>query len=215
MQIFALKAKYTLDLGNGVDLMARYKWISDEDNRVTDPNKLTDAYDGFPLATAELNPDWIPNLGLNGCLECDDRRADYDTFGFSAGYQIFPELYATLIYEHHQAELIDGTIDVAPVAVGFELSNDYGFAEYMTGKHVKDRLALNFSYILSGVEFGGTIDYFWGSFEPYFYTDSDGRRVELIPRQGASYVSTPMGNISIDEVSLSHYRMKIWMKVNF
>jgi len=215
MQIFALKAKYTLDLGNGVDLMARYKWISDEDDRVTDPSKLTDAYDGFPLATAELNPDWIPNVGLNGCLECDDRRADYDTFGVSAGYQIFPELYATLIYEHHQVELIDGTIDVAPVAAGFELSNDYGFAEYMTGKHVKDRLGLNFSYILSGVEFGGTIDYFWGSFEPYFYTDSDGRRVELIPRQGASYVSTPMGNISIDEVSLRHYRMKIWMKVNF
>jgi len=35
-----------------------------------------------------------------------------------------------------------------------DLSNDYGFTEYLTGKHTKDRLGLNFSYILSGVEFG-------------------------------------------------------------
>jgi len=215
MQIFALRAKYTLDLGKGVDLMARYKWISDEDDRVTDPSKLTDAYDGFPLAGGALNPDWIPNVGLNGCLECDDRQADFDTFGLSAGYQLLPELYATLIYEHHEVELIDGTIDVAPVGVASELGNDFGYIEYMTGKHTKDRLGLNFSYILSGVEFGGTIDYFWGTYEPYFYTDSDGRRVELIPRQGATYISTPMGNISTDEVSLGHYRMKIWMKVAF
>jgi len=208
MEIFALKAKYTLDLGKGVDLMARYKWISDEDDRVTRASLLTDAYDGFPLAGAALNPDWIPNVGLNGCLGCDDRQADYDTFGFSAGYQLFPELYATLIYEHHRVELIDGTIDVAPVGAGGELSNDFGYIEYLTGQHIKDRLALNFSYILSGVEFGGTIDYFWGSYEPYFYTDSNGRRVALIPAAGATYIST-------DEVSLSHYRMKIWMKVKF
>ncbi|MCK7474109.1 MAG: hypothetical protein MZV49_12615 [Rhodopseudomonas palustris] len=32
----AAGAKYTLDVGNGVDLMARYKYISDEDDRVTE-----------------------------------------------------------------------------------------------------------------------------------------------------------------------------------
>jgi hypothetical protein len=115
-----------------------------------------------------------------------------------------------------RVELLPHVCDVSDVQRALERPVlSYGYAEYLTGKHTKDRLGLNFSYILSGVEFGGTIDYFWGSYEPYFYTDSDGRRVELIPGAGATYIATPMGNISIDEVSLSHYRMKIWMKVNF
>ncbi len=186
MQIFALRAMYTLDVGNGVDLMARYKYISDEDDRVTRRSSLTDAYDGFPGATGSMNPDWIPNVGLGGCLSCDDREADYDTFGLSAGYQLTPDLYATLIYEFHQVELIDGTIDVAPVGLGFEASNDFGFAEYVTGKTTKNRLGLDFSYFLSGVEFGGTIDYLWGDYDPSFYTDSDGRRVRLKPAPGVT-----------------------------
>ena len=79
---------YTLDIGNGIDLMARYKYISDEDDRVTKSRFLTDAYDGFPAAAGAINPDWIPNVGLGGCVGCDDREADYDTFGISAGYQL-------------------------------------------------------------------------------------------------------------------------------
>jgi len=213
MEIFALKVKYTLDVGNGVDLMARYKYISDEDNRVTNASLLTDAYDGYPNASAQVNPDWIPNVGLGGCVGCDDRKADYDTYGLSAGYQLTQDLYAKLIYEHQEVELIDGTVDVAPVGLGFEASNDYGFAEYLTGKHVKDRIGMTFSYLLSGVEFGGTVDYFWGTYDPEFYTDLDGKRVKLVP--SGTYVDTPLGKISTDDVTLGAYRMKIWMKVNF
>ena len=216
MEILALKVKYTLDVGNGVDLMARYKYISDEDNRVTNASLLTDAYDGYPNASASVNPDWIPNVGLGGCVGCDDRKADYDTYGLSAGYQLTQDLYAKLIYEHQEVELIDGTIDVAPVGLGFEASNDYGYAEYLTGKHVKDRIAMTFSYLLSGVEFGGTVDYFWGTYDPEFYKDDEFDRrakLELVP--GATYVDTPLGKISTGETSLGAYRMKIWMKVNF
>jgi hypothetical protein len=213
MQIFAVKAKYTLDFGNGVDLMARYKYISDEDDRVTNPSLLADAYDGYP--DAAKNPEWVPNVGLGGCVSCDDRRADYDTIGLSAGYQINPDLYATLIYERHQVELIDGTIDVAPVGLGFEASNDFGYAEYLTGDTVKNRIGLDFSYFLSGVEFGGTFDYFWGTYDPVFFTDSGGRRVRLVPGDGVTAITTPLGNIPIDEVSLGQYRMKIFMKVSF
>jgi hypothetical protein len=213
MQIFALKVKYTLDLGKGVDLMARYKYVSDEDDRVTKSGLLADAYDGYPLAVGSMNPDWIPNVGLGGCVECDDRQADYDTLGLSAGYQLTPDLYATLIYEHNEVELIDGTVDVAPVGLAWESSNDYGFIEYLTGQHTKDRVGLNFSYFLSGVEFGGTVDYFWGTYDPEFYTDLNGKRVKLVPVSGT--VATPLGNIRTDELSLGQYRMKVWMKLNF
>jgi len=215
MQIFALKAMYTLDFGNGIDLMARYKYISDEDDRVTKAGLLTDAYDGFPLAAGAINPDWIPNVGLGGCLTCDDRRADYDTYGISAGYQLTPDLYVKLIYELHNVELIDGTIDVAPVGLAFEASNDFGFAEYLTGEHEKNRIALDFSYFLSGVEFGGTFDYFWGSFDPEFYTDLDGKRVRLVPADGVTAFATPLGNIPLSGPSYGQYRMKVFMKVSF
>ena len=215
MQIFALRAMYTLDFGNGIDLMARYKYIKDEDDRVTKSRFLTDAYDGFPNAAGAINPDWIPNVGLGGCVGCDDRKADYDTFGISAGYQLTPDLYAKLIYEFHKVELIDGTIDVAPVGLGFEASNDFGFAEYMTGETTKNRLGLDFSYFLSGVEFGGTIDYLWGDYDPSFYTDLDGRRAKLVAAPGITSFATPLGNIPLSSVDYRQYRMKIFMKVSF
>jgi hypothetical protein len=214
MQILAFKVMYTLDVGNGLDLMARYKYISDEDDRVTKSKFLTDAYDGFPIAGPSLNPNWIPNVGLGGCVGCDDRRADYDTFGVSAGYQLTPDLYASLIYELHKVELIDGTIDVAPVGLGFE-GAPLSYAEYVTGEHTKNRLGLTFSYFLSGVDFGGTFDYFWGEYDPYFYTDVDGRRVRLRPGAGTNVISTALGDISTSTHNYGQYRMKVWMKVGF
>jgi hypothetical protein len=210
MQIFALKAMYTLDVGNGVDLMARYKYISDEDDRVNSQAGLVDAYPSYK----QTNPDWIPNKALGGCVGCDNRRADYDTFGFSAGYQLHPDLYAKLIYEYFTVELIDGTIDVAPVSCGDECA-PAGWAEYLTGKTDKNRVGLNFSYFLSGVEFGGTFDYLWGTYDPSFFTDLDGRRVKLVPAAGVTAVPTVVGNIPISDTNYSQYRMKVFMKVSF
>jgi len=214
MQILAFKVMYTLDIGNGIDLMARYKYISDEDDRVTKSKFLTDAYDGYPIAGAALNPNWIPNIGLGGCVGCDDRKADYDTYGFSAGYQLTSDLYAALIYELHKVELIDGTIDVAPVGCGGECA-PIGWAEYLTGDHTKNRLGLTFSYFLSGVDFGGTFDYFWGEYDPYFYTNVDGKRVRLRPGAGTNVISTALGDISTSKYDFGQYRMKVWMKVGF
>jgi hypothetical protein len=213
MQIFTVKANYTLDVGNGIDLGMRYKYLSDEDKRVTKSSLLADAYDGYPGAV--VNPDWIPNVGLGGCVRCDDREVDYDTYGFSVGYQVNPDFYAKLIYELHQVELIDGTVDVAPVGLGFEGSNDFGWIEYVTGDTDKNRLALDFSYFLSGVEFGGTIDYLWGTYDPVFYTDSNGKRVKLIPGEGVTAIATPLGNIPTSKLDYGQYRMKVFMKVSF
>ncbi|HET7202296.1 MAG TPA: hypothetical protein VFI92_02900 [Steroidobacteraceae bacterium] len=216
MEIFALKAKYTLDVGSGINLMARYKYISDEDDRVTKSSLLTDAYDGYPNFgdPGQINPDWVPNIGLGGCVTCDDREAYYDTYGISAGYQLTSDLYATLLYELHEVDLVDGTVDVAPVGMGFEGANAYGYAEYLTGDTTKNRVGMNFTYFLSGLQVGGTIDYFWGDYDPVFYTnDVDGRRVKLSP--AGDTVATPLGNIPVSSVDLSQYRMKVWLKVVF
>ena len=78
-----------------------------------------------------------------------------------------------------------------------------------------DRLGIDFSYFLSGVEFGGAIDYLWGHYDPSFYTDLNGRQARLSPQPGQSTIATPLGNISVDRVDMGQYRMKIFMKVSF
>jgi hypothetical protein len=208
MEIWALRASYVLDVGNGVDLSFRYKYIKDEDKRATSLAGLNDAYDGYG---GSVNADWIPNPGLGGCITCDDRAADYNTYGISAGYQLHPDLYAKLIYEFNTVDLIDGTIDVAPVGLG----RGGSWVNYLTGTHEKNRVGLNFSYFLSGVEFGGTFDYFWGDYKPEFYTNDGTNFVRLVPGPGVNSIATALANIPIDKVAYDQYRMKVFMKVSF
>jgi hypothetical protein len=103
---------------------------------------------------------------------------------------------------------------VAPVGLGFEGAPG-SYAEYLTGEHTKNRLGLEFTYFLSGVNFGGSIDYFWGEYDPEFYTDLDGQRVKLLPAPGVDSFATALGNISTSNYDLGQYRMKVWMKVGF
>jgi hypothetical protein len=212
-QIYALKVNYTLDFGNGIDLMGRFKYTDDKDDRVTRSDLLVDAYDGYDAGS--VNPDWDreASIGLFGCTSCDDREVDYYSYGFSAGYQLHPDLYAKLWLERWTVDLFDGITDVAPVGCGFECSPS-SYAEYMTGEHTKNRVGLQLSYFLSGVEFGGTVDYFWGDYDPDFYTVNDqGQIVKFIP--AGDTVATPMGNISQQSVDFNQYRLKAFMKVSF
>jgi hypothetical protein len=211
---YGLRADYFLDFAKGVDVGLYYRFIDDEDKRVTNAAYLADAYDGFPDAAGfALNEDWVPNIGLGGCVSCDDRNAEYSLIGASFGYQLHPDLYGTIIIEQYKVDLIDGTIDVAPVGMAFEASNDFGWIEYLTGDHTKNRVGLLFNYFLSGVEFGAAIDWFWGDYKAKFFTDQNGQRVRLIPT--SDVVATPMGNISTDKVDLEQYRLKAFMKVSF
>jgi hypothetical protein len=100
------------------------------------------------------------------------------------------------------------------VGLGFE-GAPLSYAEYLTGDHTKNRLGLTFSYFLSGVDFGGTFDYFWGEYDPYFYTNVDGKRVRLRPGAGTNAISTALGDISTSKYDYGQYRMKVWMKVGF
>lgn len=222
MQILALQANYVWDVGNGVDLMAKYKYVNDEDNRVTDASRLTDAYDGY--VEGVINPNYTPVVGLNGCTSCDDREADYHHLTLSAGYQVHPDLYAKLIYARHEVDLVDGTIDVAPVGLGFEGSNDFGWIEYLTGEHEKNRIGLELNYFLSGVEFGASVDWLWGEFDPIFLVDDgNGNVTRINPADtriitnaaGRSAVVTPLGDIEMRGNDLEQYRLKAFMKVSF
>jgi hypothetical protein len=207
LQILAFKANYTLDVGKGIDLTFRYKHIKDQDNRATSVASLNDAYKSY----IGQNPDWAPNPGLGGCVACDDRRAVFNTYGASGGYQVTPDLYLKLIYEKHKVTLRDGTIDVGPVDFG----GANAWFNYLTGEHDKNRFALEGHYFLSGVEFGGMIDYFKGTYDPAFFTNQGANIVRLIPGPGVKAIPTVLGNVSTDETKYKQYRMKVFMKVSF
>ena len=213
-QQFGFNMDYVWDIGNGIDLGLRYQFIKDDDDRVKSEAGLVDAYgDGY--ASGVTNPDWIPNFSQQwgDCTGCDNRKAEYALYGFSVGYQLHPDLYATILYDYWDTDLVDGTIDTAPVGLGFEGSNDFGYAEYLTGDHSKNRIGVVLNYFLSGVEFGAAADWFWGNYDPEFYVNDNGRRAKLRPT--GDFVVTPLGNISTDDVDLNQYRLKAFMKVSF
>jgi hypothetical protein len=219
-EIFAFNAGYFLDVLNGIDLEFRYKFIDDENNRVKSEAGLADAYgDGYEGASIDRST-WVFDFEsqFRGCTGCDDRDAEYAQYGISIGYQLHPDLYATLLYDYWEVDLVDGTVDVAqPVESvtgnGFEFSNNFGFLEYLTGDHTKNRIGVMLNYFLSGVEFGASADWFWGDYDPEFYTNDNGRRAKLIPTADA--VPTPLGDIATEQVDLEQYRLKAFMKVSF
>ena len=212
--MYGFRANYLLDFLNGFDLEFRYRFIDDEDDRVKSDQGLADAYgDGY--ASGVVNEDWVFNFDqqFRDCTSCDDRDAEYSQIGLTVGYQIHPDLYMELVLDRYEVDIVDGTIDVAPVGLGFEGSNDFGYAEYTTGEWTKDRLGLRFNYFLSGVEFGASADWFWGDYDPEFYVNNGGRRSKLVP--SGDFVVTPLGNISTDDPDFNQYRLKAFMKVSF
>jgi len=221
-EIFGFNATYLLDFMNGFDIDLRYKFIDDEDDRVTTKKGLADAYgDGYAGASIDRS-DWVFNFEQQwrDCVGCDDRDAEYAQYGISVGYQLHPDLYATILYDYWDVSLVDGTVDTAkPVnsvdGGGFEFSNNFGYLEYMTGDHTKNRIGVNLNYFLSGVEFGASADWFWGDYDPTFYTRNPdtSKRSKLVP--SGDFVATPLGNIDTGNTDYNQYRLKAFMKVSF
>jgi len=89
-----------------------------------------------------------------------------------------------LIYEFHEVELIDGTVDVAPVGLGFEAINDYGLRRVRTRQAPEEPRRPRLQLLPLWRRVRGTIDYLWGSYDPSFYTDLDGQRVNSWPAPG-------------------------------
>jgi hypothetical protein len=194
--IALVKFNYLADIGNGLDLTFKYKMITDEDLRVTDADDLALAYTNSTVDSVNY----------------DDRDADYTTIEFSAGYQLTSDLYIKGYIGQYNVDLVDGTIDVTPPAMeGWE--PEWGWIEYLTGEHEKTQYGLEVKYFLSGMEFGMRMEQFDGSYAPEFYQGVNGAMVKLNPT--GDTVSTAIGAISTDEVDLSQYRLKAFMKVQF
>ncbi len=195
--IFLIKGGYLIDVGEGIQLDFKYKMIEDEDNRVTDASKLSDAYRQSTVDSVNY----------------DNRDADYTTYLVSAGYQFHNDLYASLGFEHYEVDLFDGTVDVTPPNMdGWE--PEFGWIGYMTGQHEREKLMLKVKYFLSGMEFGLNMQWIDGSYDPEFYDGVDGQIVK-INTAGLESVGTAVGSIKTEKADFDHYRLKAFMKVQF
>jgi hypothetical protein len=184
--ILAAKARYVLDIGRGVDVFGKVKYIYENDKRMNDPKYLpyqqgdcpgggvacsnnknsyyTDEQ-GNSYSTADFysNPDLVTVDGVTGyrwkpfdSIDDDDRELKYTTFSLGAGYQVSDDLYLALSYAKYLANLKDGN-------TAFQGNRSH---EMASGDHDKNMLALKARYILAGVEFGMEAGYAFGSFTP-------------------------------------------------
>lgn len=200
--IALIKANYLAPIGDGLELKFKYKVTQDEDNRVTEGAN--------PAETAEKLARAYAVGGVDN-VNYDNRDADYTTIEFSAGYQISNDLFIEGRYGFYEVDLYDGTIDVTPVDMQ-DWEPQFGWINYLTGDHSRDKLAFIAKYFLSGMEFGLNAQWIFGEYDPRFFRGENGNVVEFNPTEA---VQTPIGLISPDTVDYKHYRLKAFLKVQF
>jgi len=241
-QIAVLKWKYFINVGNGIELFGKVKWIDEQDKRLNDARFLpyqpgdcpgggqacannanfygsNAAGDQFSSADWYGNPPVITVNGVTGyqwkpfdSISDDDRDMDYKLFQIGAGSQLSSRLYGSLTYEFYDIDLKDGN-------TAFQA---YQLHELASGKHEKNKLMLYLRYIIGGAEFGFNYEYNFGTFDP----DFGGGYVPQLADQGTAdqfgvRVGTPGfrgrfgGWNSLAKRDFEQHRLKAFMKVRF
>jgi len=194
--IAVLNWAYDVDLGTGINLFGKFKWIGEEDKRVDEEQYLSDG----------VSTPWYPST-LFRDLGDDDRDLTYYMGRIGAGYQLTKDLYGKFYYEYYQADLDDGTVAFTPPA-----GAGWWSGPYQSGDHIKNKYALQFDYFLSGMEFGLNAQWIEGKYEPDFKGD-----YTLVDNgSGVMGVQLADGTFVADETQdFAMYRLKAWMKVKF
>lgn len=235
--IIVLRAKYLLDVGKGVDVFGKVKFIDETDERLDDarflPFQPGDCPgNGVPCAnnrrfyspgnsTAEIygNPGVITVNGVTGYqwapfddIGDDDKEMDYRLVQIGAGYQLSDNLYSSLTYERYDVELFDGN-------TAFQA---YQLHNMASGDHTKNKLMLFARYTLGGAEFGFNYEYNFGEFDPDF---GGGFVPTQADAQTAADFGVPVGSLgfrgrfggwnSLETRDFRQHRLKTFMKVRF
>ncbi|MDY7093971.1 MAG: hypothetical protein SX243_13470 [Acidobacteriota bacterium] len=232
-----LKADYFLDIGRGVDVFGKIKWIDETDKRMNDarflPYQAGDCPGGGVAcagnrneysagnSSADIygNPPVITVNGVTGyqwkpfdSLSDDDRDMDYQLIQIGAGYQLTDELYASLTYENYDVDLVDGN-------TAFQA---YQLHEMASGNHTRDKIMIAAKYFVGGAEFGLNYEYNTGEFDPDF---GDGFVVQFADAGIAANNNVPEGSPgfsgrfggwnSLATRDFEQNRLKVYMKIVF
>lgn len=232
-----LKANYFLDVGRGVDLFGKLKFIDETDKRLNDARFLPYAAGDCPgggaacagnvneysagHSSADIygNPPVITVNGVTGyqwkpfdSLSDDDRDMNYQLIQLGAGYQLTDELYGTFTYEHYDVDLQDGN-------TAFQA---YQLHELASGDHTKDKIMISAKYFIGGAEFGLQYEYNTGEFKPDF---GSGFVVQFADQGTAQSNNVPVGSPgfrgrfggwnSLATRDFEQQRLKAYMKIVF
>ena len=238
-QIAVAKARYVLDIGRGVDLFGKFKYIHETDKRLNNAKYLPFqegdcAADGtgcagnkrfydpagqFSTGDYFTNPSVETVDGVSGYkwkpfdnIADDDRELNYTSFNLGAGYQMTDDLYMSLAYTKFLVVLQDGNTAL----------QGYNLHEMVSGFHNRNQLALRAKYILAGVEFGLEGQYAFGTFRPDFGTGFVEQRAteKEVADVGVALGSRGFsgrygGWNSLETRNFEHVRLKMFMKAQF
>lgn len=235
--IALVRARYTLNVGKGVDLYGKLKTIQETDLRLNDERFLPYAAGDCPgngqacggvqnfyspgNSTAAIygNPGVITVGGVTGYqwapfddISDDDRELDYTMLQVGAGYQLTDIIYGSFTYEHYDADLQDGN-------TAFQA---YRLHEMASGQHDKNKMIFLLRFPIGGAEAGFNYEYTFGSFEPDF---GDGFVPQVASEEVARNVGVPVGSLgfagrfggwnSLETRDFEHHHLKAYFKVRF
>jgi hypothetical protein len=236
--IALVRAKYTANIGKGVDIFGKIKTIQEEDKRIDDerflPYQAGDCPGGgvacannarfyastFTTSSFFGNPGVI--TGANGQtgyqwapfddVGDDDRDMDYWLYQIGAGYQLTDIIYGSLTYEHYDVDLQDGN-------TAFQA---YQLHEMASGKHNKNKLIALLRFPIGGAEAGFNYEYAFGEFDPDF---GDGFVPVVVSDSTARDLGIPAGSLgfygrfggfnSLETREFDHHHLKAYFKVRF
>ena len=236
-EILLLKGKYFLDVGNGVEIFAKIKFIDETDERMNDArylpfqagdcpgggvgcsNTRNNYFGGNSSADLYGNPPVITVNGVTGyqwkpfdSLSDDDRDLDYKLYQVGFGTQVTSEIYATFTYEHYDVTLQDGN-------TAFQA---YQLHEMASGDHTRDKLIITASYNMGGAEIGLNYEYNTGDFDPDFgggfvtqFADQGTAETFGVPVGSPGFQGRFGGWNSLTKRDYEQQRMKAFLKVFF
>lgn len=235
--ILLLRAKTVVNVGNGIDVFGKIKWIDETDERMDSArflpfqpgdcpgggaacaNNANNYFGGFSTSAIFFNPPVITVNGVTGyqwkpfdSLSDDDRDLDYQLIQLGAGYQLSGNLYASLTYENYDVDLQDGN-------TAFQA---YQLHSMSSGQHDKNKLIAQARYTIGGAEFGFNYEYNWGEFDPDFgggfvtqFADVDTANNFGVPVGSPGFRGRFGGWNSLITREFEQHRLKSFMKVRF
>ena len=234
--LLVLKGNYYFDVGNGLEIFGKLKWINETDKRMTDERFLPYLPGDCPgggvecsgsarpnnASTNELygNPPVITNeLGQTGyqwkpfdSLADDDKDLDYFSWILGASYQLSSELWGSLSWESYDVTLLDGNTAFQAYQLHLMGSGDYQ----------KDKIILILKYNIGGAEIGFNYEYNTLDFKP---TYGGGFVPTLASAETAASLGIPEGSPgfsgrfggwnSLLDRSFDQQRLKAFLKLRF
>jgi hypothetical protein len=233
-----IRAKYTANIGKGVDFYGKLKFIQETDDRIDDaqflPFQAGDCPGGGAACTNNRNiyagtfstGDFFSNppviTGANGqvgyqwapfdSLDDDDRDMDYRMIQLGAGYQLTEVIYGSLTWENYDVDLQDGN-------TAFQA---YNLHEMASGEHKKNKVIALLRFPIGGAEAGLNYEYAFGEFDPDF---GDGFVPQVASAQTARDVGVREGSLgfsgrfggwnSLETREFDHQHLKAYFKVRF